>query len=59
MEEKKRTDIQIPDQLLTAISHRDCVFFIGAGFSIDAGLPGGNKIAQKLLDILRRNGYSK
>lgn len=58
MEEKKRTDIQIPDQLLTAISHRDCVFFIGAGFSIDAGLPGGNKIAQKLLDILRRNGYS-
>ena len=59
MEEKKQTDIQIPDQLLTAISHRDCVFFIGAGFSIDAGLPDGKEITQKLLDILRRNGYSK
>lgn len=50
---------RIPDQLVTSILHRECVFFIGAGLSIDAGLPSGDRMAQKLLEMLQRNGYEK
>ena len=51
--------IKIPDQLLDAIAKRECIFFIGAGLSIEAGLPSSQEIAEKLLSILKRNGYSK
>ena len=54
-----RKNIKIPEQLLDAIAKRECVFFIGAGLSIEAGLPSGQKIAKELVNILARNGYSK
>jgi NAD-dependent SIR2 family protein deacetylase len=50
--------INIPDQLISAISNRNCVFYIGAGFSIDAGIPGGRQIAQELSRILAKNGVA-
>ena len=49
---------KIPDNIISEIMKRDCLLFIGAGLSIEAGLPSGKDLAEKLLDILKKEGYS-
>lgn len=52
-------ELTIPNQLLTSIINRDCVFYIGAGLSIDAGLPSGKELAKILNEIYAKNGHSE
>ncbi|MCK5022308.1 MAG: hypothetical protein KAR54_03615, partial [Candidatus Pacebacteria bacterium] len=41
-------DNSIPNSIISAIMERKCVIFIGAGMSIEAGLPSGKELAEKL-----------
>lgn len=48
----------IPDNIIAPIMRRDCLIFIGAGMSIEAGLPSGSDLAKKLVAILEKDGYT-
>lgn len=49
--------IDIPDDVLNEIMSRRCLFFIGAGMAIEAGLPSGSQLAEDLYNILKKEGY--
>lgn len=50
---------KIPEEIVRKIMKRQCVFFIGAGLSIEAGLPSGKDLANELYKILKENDYKK
>lgn len=54
----KMTD-DIPDDIITEIMNRRCLFFIGAGMAIEAGLPSGKQLAEDLFNSLKKDGYSR
>ncbi|MCP4597275.1 SIR2 family protein [Neptuniibacter sp.] len=45
--------MNIPRQLRRWVERRQCVAFVGAGFSSPAGMPGWGKLLDRLLDIAR------
>lgn len=49
----------IPNEIVDWIMKRECVIFVGAGVSIDAGLPSGKRLAEKLFNYLQNEGYKK
>ena len=51
--------VDIPDEIIEWILKRDCIIFIGAGMSMDAGLLGGQQLAEKLFTYLQNKGYNK
>ena len=44
--------MEIPHELVNAIVRGDAVLFIGAGLSIDAGLPGWNELLEPLANSI-------
>ena len=44
--------MEIPNELVNAIVRGDTVLFIGAGLSIDAGLPGWNELLEPLANSI-------
>jgi len=49
----------IPDDIIQEIMNRRCLFFIGAGMAIEAGLPSGKELAEDLFQILKKDGFSR
>lgn len=48
------------DILISDLTKRKCLIFIGAGMSIAAGLPSGQDLTDKLFEVLSKKGnYSK
>jgi len=52
-------DDMISDYLISAIMKRECIMFVGAGMSIDAGLPSSGELAERLFSILEKRGYTR
>lgn len=52
-------DDAIPDYVISAVMKRECILFVGAGMSIDAGLPSSRKLAEKLFSIIEKDGYAR
>lgn len=52
-------DNMIPDDIISAIMKRECIIFVGAGMSIDAGLPSSKELVEKLFSILKKKGYTR
>jgi hypothetical protein len=50
---------QIPDQLIDALTRRECTFFIGAGMSKEAGLPSSSDLARKASQLLKKENPSQ
>lgn len=48
--------VEIPPQLFEALSGRDCVIMLGAGFAVDAGLPTGQELADHLCSAFHLDG---
>lgn len=49
-----KSECIIPKQLIKDISEGNCILFVGAGCSLDAGLPGWNGLTTALLEGTRR-----
>lgn len=50
---------EISNDIITEIMKRRCLFFIGAGMAIEAGLPSGKQIAEDLFNILCKDAYPR
>jgi hypothetical protein len=49
---------KLPLQLISAVAQRNCVFYIGSGISMEAGLPSGKALSEHLINAMSHEGKS-